>query len=209
MKILIADDHAVVREGLKQILTGVPGVIKIEGVSNGLEVIDKVKINDYDVIVLDISMPGKSGLDVLKEIKVIKPKIPVLMLSIYPEGQYALRVLKAGAAGYLTKESATEELVTAVEKVYNGQKYITPALAEKLADEFSLVTDKLPHESLSDREFEVFKMIAQAKTLKEIAESLYISVKTVSTYKSRIFEKMNMNSNSEITQYAIDNGLIT
>lgn len=208
MKILIADDHAVVREGLKQILSGIPGTTQIDGVTDGFEVLDKISACDYDVIILDISMPGKSGLEVLKEIKLSKPNIPVLMLSIYPEGQYAIRVLKAGASGYLTKDSATDELVAAVEKVLSGGKYITPSLAERLASDFSLNSDKLPHEYLSDREFEIFKMIASAKSLKEIAESLFISAKTVSTYKARIYEKMNMESNAEIAHYAIKNGLI-
>lgn len=208
MKILIADDHVVVREGLKQILMALPTVTQIEDAADGLEVLDKVSNNDYDVIVLDISMPGKSGLEVLKEIKILKPQIPVLMLSIYPEGQYAVRVLKAGAAGYLTKESAAEEVVEAVEKVYNGHKYITPSLAEKLADGYLFDSDKPPHEKLSDREFEVFKKIAAGMAIKNIAEELFISVKTVSTYKARIYEKMNMSSNAELTQYAINYGLI-
>ncbi len=207
MNILIADDHAVVREGLKQILTGVSGVTEIDGVADGNELMEKIKEKDYDVVVLDISMPGKSGLEVLKELKIVKPKLPVLMLSIYPEGQYAVRVLKAGASGYLTKDSASEELVTAVEKIYSGQKYITPSLAEKLAD-FSWGGDKLPHEKLSDREFEVFKMFAAGKTVKEIADNMFISVKTVSTYKVRIFEKMNLESRADITSYAIKNKLI-
>ena len=207
MKILIADDHAVVREGLKQILTGVPGVTEIDGVANGNELLKKIKGEDYDVVILDISMPGKSGLEVLKELKIVKPKLPVLMLSIYPETQYAVRVLKAGASGYLTKDSASEELVNAVEKIYLGQKYITPSLAEKLAD-FSWEGNILPHEKLSDREFEVFKMMAAGKTVKEIAEKLFISVKTVSTYKVRIFEKMNLESRADITSYAINNKLI-
>ncbi len=207
MKILIADDHAVVREGLKQILTGVPGVKEIDDARDGFELLEKVKEKNYDIVVLDISMPGKSGLEVLKELKTLKPKLPILILSIYPEGQYAVRVLKAGASGYLTKDSASEELVNAVEKIYLGQKYITPSLAEKLAD-FSWEGDKLPHEKLSDREFEVFKMIAAGKTVKEIADDLFISVKTVSTYKIRVFEKMNVESRAEITSYAINNKLI-
>lgn len=207
MKILIADDHAVVREGLKRILTGVSGVTEIDGVADGNELIERIKKKDYDVVVLDISMPGKSGLEVLKELKIVKPKLPVLMLSIYPEGQYAVRVLKAGASGYLTKDSASEELVTAVEKINLGQKYITLSLAEKLAD-FSWGGEKLPHEKLSDREFEVFKMFAAGITVKKIADNLFISVKTVSTYKVRIFEKMNLESRADITSYAINNKLI-
>ncbi|MCH6576110.1 MAG: response regulator transcription factor [Bacteroidetes bacterium] len=207
MKILIADDHAVVRAGLKQILTGVSGVTEIDGVADGDEVMEKIKEKDYDVVVLDISMPGKSGLEVLKELKTAKPKLPVLMLSMYAEGQYAVRVLKAGASGYLTKDSASEELVNAVEKIYLGRKYITPSLAEKLAD-FSWEGDKFPHEKLSDREFNVFKMIASGNTVKEVAANLCLSVKTVSTYKARIHEKMKLETRVDITSYAIKNKLI-
>ena len=207
MKILIADDHAVVRAGLKQILTGVSGVTEIDGVADGDEVMEKIKEKDYDVVVLDISMPGKNGLEVLKQLKSAKPKLPVLMLSMYAEGQYAVRVLKAGASGYLTKDSASEELVNAVEKIYLGRKYITPSLAEKLAD-FSWEGDKFPHEKLSDREFNVFKMIASGNTVKEVAANLCLSVKTVSTYKARIYEKMKLQSRVDITSYAIKNKLI-
>lgn len=207
MKILIADDHAVVRAGLKQILTGVSGVTEIDGVADGDEVMEKIKEKDYDVVVLDISMPGKNGLEVLKQLKSAKPKLPVLMLSMYAEGQYAVRVLKAGASGYLTKDSASEELVNAVEKIYLGRKYITPSLAEKLAD-FSWEGDKFPHEKLSDREFNVFKMIASGNTLKEVAANLCLSVKTVSTYKARIHEKMKLETRVDITSYAIKNKLI-
>jgi len=207
MKILIADDHAVVRAGLKQILTGVSGVTEIDGVADGDEVMEKIKEKDYDVVVLDISMPGKNGLEVLKQLKSAKPKLPVLILSMYAEGQYAVRVLKAGASGYLTKDSASEELVNAVEKIYLGRKYITPSLAEKLAD-FSWEGDKFPHEKLSDREFNVFKMIASGNTLKEVAANLCLSVKTVSTYKARIHEKMKLETRVDITSYAIKNKLI-
>ncbi len=207
MKILIADDHAVVRAGLKQILTGVLGVTEIDGVADGDEVMEKIKEKDYDVVVLDISMPGKNGLEVLKQLKSAKPKLPVLMLSMYAEGQYAVRVLKAGASGYLTKDSASEELVNAVEKIYLGRKYITPSLAEKLAD-FTWEGDKFPHERLSDREFNVFKMIASGNTVKEVAANLCLSVKTVSTYKVRIYEKMKLESRVDITSYAIKNKLI-
>ncbi len=207
MKILIADDHAVVRAGLKQILTGVSGVTEIDGVADGDEVMEKIKEKDYDVVVLDISMPGKNGLEVLKQLKSAKPKLPVLMLSMYAEGQYAVRVLKAGASGYLTKDSASEELVNAVEKIYLGRKYITPSLAEKLAD-FTWEGDKFPHERLSDREFNVFKMIASGNTVKEVAANLCLSVQTVSTYKARIYEKMKLETRVDITSYAIKNKLI-
>jgi DNA-binding NarL/FixJ family response regulator len=160
------------------------------------------------VVVLDISMPGKSGLDVLKEIKAIKQNISVLILSIHPEEQYAVRALKAGASGYITKDSAPEELVTAVKRIMEGRKYISQSLAEKLAGSYDITSPKLPHEILSDREFEVFKMIASGNTVSNIAESLFLSAKTISTYQSRIYEKTGLKSRSEITLYAIKNGLI-
>jgi DNA-binding NarL/FixJ family response regulator len=185
-----------------------PGIRNVEEVNDGNELIERIKKEDFNFVILDISMPGKNGLDVLKEIKIIKPQIPVLILSIHPEEQYAIRALKAGAAGYLTKDSAPEELVTAIQKVLTGRKYITQSLAEKLAYNFNADSDKLPHEYLSDREFEVFKLIASGKTITNIAEKLHLSVKTVSTYRVRISEKTNLKSRSEITLYAIKNGLI-
>lgn len=164
--------------------------------------------NDYDVILLDISMPGRSGLDVLKELKGQKPKLSVLVLSIHPEEQYAVRVLKAGASGYLTKESAQDELISAIQKVSTGRKYISASLAERLALDLEMDAERPLHESLSDREYRVMCMIASGKTVKKIAEELFLSVKTVSTYRARLLDKMRMKSNAELTYYAIKHRLI-
>ena len=208
MNILIADDHSVVRAGLKQILSGISDVDIVDEASNARETIDKIRKNSYSVVVLDISMPGKSGLDALKEIKSEWPDLPVLILSMYPEDQYAIRVLKSGASGYLTKESAPEELVTAVRTVAKGRKYISPSLAEKMASYLDLDGKKEPHEMLSDREYQVLCMIASGKTVSEIADKLSLSVKTISTYRSRILEKMQLKNSAELTTYAIQNHLI-
>ncbi|HYA11401.1 MAG TPA: response regulator transcription factor [Thermodesulfovibrionales bacterium] len=208
IKILIADDHAIVREGLKQILSESPDLVVVAEASTGQEVIDKVGKNDLDLVVLDISMPGRGGMDILKEVKSLKPKLPVLILSMYPEEQYAVRVLKSGASGYLTKESAPVELVKAIRQISQGKKYISPSLAEKLAVDLEVSSDKLPHETLSDREYQVMCMIASGKTLKEIADELSLSIKTISTYRSRILEKMNMRTNAELTHYAVKNRLV-
>ncbi len=205
MKIIIADDHAVVRKGLRQILLEMSGVKVVEEVDNGPALIERITNDSFDFVVLDISMPGQSGLQALKEVRDRKPKLPVLILSIHPEEQYALRALKGGASGYITKDSAPEELVKAIQKILSGHKYISPSIMDKLADNFS---DKLPHELLSDREYEVFALIAIGKTVTNIADELSLSVKTVSTYRSRIYEKMNMKSRTELTIYAIQNELI-
>ncbi len=205
MKIIIADDHAVVRKGLKQILTEMSGVTLVEEVNNSMALIERITKVNFDFVILDISMPGHSGLLALKEIKNLKPKLPVLILSMHPEEQYALRALRDGASGYITKDSAPEELVTAIQKILSGHKYITQSLVDKLVNNFG---DKLPHELLSDREYEVFSMIAVGKTMTDIADELSLSVKTVSTYRSRIYDKMNMKSRTEITLYAIQNKLI-
>ncbi len=207
-RVLVADDHAVVREGLKQVLAEIPGKVVTDEASNGQEVLDKVWKNNYDVVVLDISMPGRSGLDILKEIKNHKPRLPVLVLSMYPEEQYAVRVLKAGAAGYLTKESASTELMAAMQKVLQGKKYISTSLAERLAFDLERDTEKAVHEELSDREYQVMCLIASGKTVKEIAEELSLSVKTISTYRTRILEKMDMKNNAELTHYAIHHQLV-
>lgn len=207
LRILIADDHAIVRKGLKQILEETSDMAVTDEASTGQDTLDKIRKNEYDVVVLDISMPGKSGLDILREVKTEKPTLPILILSMYPEEQYAVRMLKGGAAGYLTKESAPEELVAAIRKVSLGRKYITHSLAEKLAFDLERNSDKKPHELLSNREFQVLCMIASGKTIKEIGESLFLSVKTISTYRSRILEKLKLKNNVEITHYAIKNGL--
>ncbi|OGW52471.1 MAG: DNA-binding response regulator [Nitrospirae bacterium RBG_13_43_8] len=208
IKILIADDHAIVREGLKQILSESPDLVVVAEASTGQEVLEKIGKNDLDLIVLDIAMPGRGGLDILKEIKSQRPRLSVLMLSMYPEEQYAVRVLKSGASGYLTKESAPAELVKAIRQISQGKKYISPSLAEKLAIDLEISPDRPPHETLSDREYQVMCMIASGKTLREIADGLSLSIKTISTYRSRILEKMNMKTNAELTHYAIKNRLV-
>ncbi|MEK6777740.1 MAG: response regulator transcription factor [bacterium] len=208
IRILIADDHEVVRRGLKQILAETPDMVVTDEAARGEEVLDKVSSKDFDVVLLDISMPGKTGLEVMKQLRSIRPQLPVLVLSIYPEEQYAVRVLKAGASGYLTKESAPEELISAIRKVSSGRKYITPSLAEKLAQQLDYTSERPLHETLSDREYQVMVMIASGKAVKNMAESLSLSVKTVSTYRSRILEKMGMKSNAELIRYAIQNNLL-
>ena len=199
IKILIADDHPIIREGLKQIVSETSDIVVTGEASDAQETLDKVWRNSYDLVVLDISMPGRSGLDVLKQLKKGKTKTPVLVLSMHPEEQYAVRVLKAGASGYLTKESAPDELISAVRKISSGGIYVSSSLAERLA--FYLEDDvKMPfHESLSDREYQVMCMIASGKTVKGIADELSLSVKTISTYRSRILKKMRMKSNGNET----------
>ncbi len=208
IRILIADDHAIVREGLKQILSESPDMRVVAEASTGREVLENISNNDFDIVILDIGMPGRGGLDILKEVKSQNPKLPVLILSMYPEEQYAVRVLKSGASGYLTKESAPGELIKAIRQISQGKKYISASLAEKLAVDLEMSPDKPPHEILSDREYQVMCMIASGKTLKEIADGLSLSIKTISTYRSRILEKMNMKTNAELTHYAIKNRLV-
>jgi two-component system, NarL family, invasion response regulator UvrY len=208
MNILIADDHAIVRKGLIQLLReGYPAVNIFEAV-NSAEAIDVTRTNQLDVILLDISMPGRNGIETLKQLRVDGVKAPVLMLSMHPEGQYAIRCLKAGASGFINKETATEELLGAVQRVLAGKKYITPAVAEKLAETMSDHGEKPPHESLSDRELQVLNLIASGKTVSEIAEQIFLSVNTISTYRSRILEKLKLSNNAELTRYAIENDLV-
>ena len=208
IRILIADDHRIVREGLKQILAETPDMIVVDEASNGQEVLGKVWENDYDVLLLDISMPGRSGLDILKQLKNERPKLAVLVLSMYSEEQYAIRALRAGASGYMTKESAPDELIEAIRKVSTGRKYISPTVAEKLAVSLEANDERPAHENLSDREYQVMCMIASGKTIKTIADELSLSVKTVSTYRTRILEKMRMKNNAELTHYSIQNRLV-
>ncbi len=208
IKILIADDHRIVREGLKQILAETQDMVVSAEASNVQEVLNNVASNDYDVLLLDISMPGRSGLDILKQLKSERPKLSVLVLSMYSEEQYALRALRAGASGYMTKESAPDELIEAIRKVSTGRKYISPAVAEKLAVSIESSDERPPQETLSDREFQVMCMIASGKTVKAIADELALSIKTVSTYRARILEKMRMKNNAELTHYAIQNKLV-
>lgn len=207
MKILIADDHAIVRKGLKQILIDEEKNFEIDEACNGFEVLEKIVNNRYDILVLDISMPGKSGLDVLKDLRSRGFNIPVLVLSIHAEDQYALRAFRAGASGYVVKNMAPEELVKAVETVHSGKKYITSSLAEKLVEELALDEREL-YKKLSDREFQVFLGIVQGKSSKELGDELNLSIKTISTYRSRILEKMGMNNNIELTRYAVNTGII-
>lgn len=208
LRILIADDHTVVRRGLKQILLDeFPGA-KIEEVPDAEGLIKKVMQGKWDIVVSDLSMPGRSGLDALQQIKISHPSLPVLILSIHPEEQYALRALKAGAAGYLSKDTAPDELVKAVQKVLLGKKYISQSIAEKLANTLSAKADKFLHENLSNREFDVMKLLANGKSVSDIADILSLSVTTVSTYRARVMTKMNLKSNSDLTKYAIENKLI-
>lgn len=208
LKILVADDHSIVREGLKQILSQVPDIVVAGEASDGNQAVNKARNGDYDLVLLDIVMPGISGLDVLKQLKVEKPDLPILILSMYPEEQYAIRTLKAGASGYLTKESAPEELIGAIRKVCSGGKYVTSSLAEKLVSYLEVDLERPVHDLLSDREFQVVIMIASGKTVTQIADELSLSVKTISTNRSRALRKMGMKTNAEITYYAIKHGLV-
>lgn len=208
IKVIIADDHAFLREGIKKTIQDETDMKVIGEASNANEVLAIMKDSDADVAIIDISMPGKSGLDILKDLKAMKKKFKVLILSMHPEDRFAIRALKAGAVGYLTKESAPDELVKAIRTVLTGRKYVSKALAEKLVDLLSDDKDSLPHEQLSDREYEVFIKISTGKKAVDIADELSISVHTVNTYRARILEKLGLNSNVELTQYAMHNKLI-
>ena len=207
-RIIIADDHPIVRAGMKQIISEASDLMVADEASDGHQLLSKIREENYDVVILDISMPHMDGLDVLKQLKIEKPKLPVIVLSIHPEDQYALRVLKAGASGYVTKASAPDELINAIRKVCWGGKYISPTIAEKLAFQLDANFDKMPHEALSDREYQVLCMLASGKTVTEIADELALSVKTVSTYRARVLEKMDMKNNAELIHYAVQNKLV-
>jgi DNA-binding NarL/FixJ family response regulator len=208
IKILIADDHPLVREGLKQIISGLTDMVVVDEASNGSEVLEKTSKNNYDVAVLDISMPDNNGVDIIEQVKARKPELNILVLSIYPEEQYAVRAFKAGANGYLTKESTPEELIAAIRKVSLGRKYVSTSFAEKLASDLKMDTKQPLHKMLSNREFQVMSMIASGKTIKEIAEKMSLSAKTISTYRTRILEKMGLKNNAEIIRYGIKHGLV-
>jgi two-component system, NarL family, invasion response regulator UvrY len=208
IRVLIADDHPIVREGLKQVIAKDVDMTVAGEALNGQELLDKVYAQPIDVVVMDFAMPGRNGLDVLKELKRERPKLPVLILSMYPESELAPRVLKAGAAGYMTKESAPKELVQAIRKLHAGGKYVSAALAEKLVVDFATNARSKPHEGLSDREYQVLIMIASGKNVQEVAVELSLSVKTVRTYRDRILEKMQMKNVVELTHYALQYGLI-
>jgi two-component system invasion response regulator UvrY len=208
LRILLADDHSVVRQGLRQILSYALPHATFDEATNAAQVLDFVSNQNWSVLVLDISMPDRSGLEALREIRKARPHLPVIMLSIHPEDQFAVLCLKAGAAGYLTKTSAPEELVKAVQKVVSGGRYVSAGLAEQLASNLDLDTSIPPHRMLSDREYQVMLMIASGRPLKQIAASLWVSIKTVSTYRSRILEKMKAKCNAELTRYALTHHLI-
>jgi DNA-binding NarL/FixJ family response regulator len=208
MRILLADDHSIVRRGLKEIITEEFPDSAVDEATDGQDLMKLVRKEKYDCVISDLSMPGRNGLETLKVLKVEFPQLPVLILSMHPEELYAIRVLKAGASGYLTKDSAPEELVKAIRLILQGRKYITPSLAEKMASNLDADSQKQPHELLSDRELDVMKMIASGKTVSEIATELSLSVNTISTYRARIMEKMGLKTNSELTYYVISNNLI-
>lgn len=208
IRVLIADDHTLVRKGLRQLLLQNRVVGVVDEAKDDKETIAKVSANPYDVVLLDISFPGRSGIEVLKQIRALRPKLPVLILSMHPEEQYAVRALRAGAAGYLTKESAPDELVEAIQKLARGGKYITASLADRLAEEIGEPSEKMPHERLSDREYQVMCLIASGKTVKEIGAELNLSVKTISTHRTRILRKMGMKNNAQLTHYAIKYKLV-
>lgn len=207
-KIIIVDDHMVVRRGLKLILADELLNSEISEATSAEELLQLIRGEKFDLVITDISMQGRSGLELVKQLKIEYPDLPVLILSMHPESQYAIRAIKAGAAGYLTKETAPEELVKAIQQIMLKKKYISSTLADMLADNAWGKTAVIPHELLSDREFEVFKQISVGKSISEIAEMLILSVSTVSTYRSRILEKMKLQTNADLTQYAIEHKLI-
>jgi two-component system invasion response regulator UvrY len=207
IKVFIADDHDVVRQGIKTIISDASDLIVVGEAENGEQALKKMQGLDIDVVILDHDMPKKNGLDTLIELKVINPRLPVLILSVFPEDHYGIRFLKAGASGYLGKSNVTQQLVEAIRRVANGGKYISPNLADKLVSGLNKDTDKLPHENLTDREFQVFNLLAAGNRLKEIAEELHLSINTISTYRGRILEKMEMKTNAELIHYAIKNNL--
>ena len=208
IRVLVADDHAVVRRGVIQILAEEPDLVVAGEASTGRETLQAVQESRFDIVVLDMALPDGTGLEVLAQLHSLKPELRVLFLSVYPEEQYAVRALKSGAAGYLTKESAPAELVTAIRTIAQGRKYVTQTLAERLATLLEPAAARLPHESLSDREYQVMCLLGVGKTISEIAGELALSVKTVSTYRVRILEKLNLSNTAEIVRYAIQRGLI-
>ncbi|MCC5835612.1 MAG: response regulator transcription factor [Opitutales bacterium] len=208
MKILVVDDHAVVRKGLKRILTDAFTNLIFREAGSAQEAIDLIWKERWDVVILDIKLPGRSGIEVLTESRKIRPGLPVLIFSMHPEDQFAIRMLKSGAAGYLMKETAPEVLVAAINKVLTGRRYISPSLSERMADYLEIDFQKPLHDQLSNREFQVMQLIASGQSVGEISEVLKLSAKTISTYRTRIMEKMSMHSNAELTRYVIDNQLI-
>jgi DNA-binding NarL/FixJ family response regulator len=207
INVLIADDHAIVRQGLKQILSETEDMLVTGEADDGAEALGLARQQPWDVFLLDVSMPNRNGIDTLKQLKKEFPRLPVLILSMHPEEQYAVRALKAGASGYLTKQSAPEQLVNAIRQVASGKKYLSPAVAQQLANAISEDTEKSPHERITDREYQVLVMIAGGKTLTQIAETLNLGVATVSTYRARLLEKMGLRSTAELIRYGLEHGL--
>jgi DNA-binding NarL/FixJ family response regulator len=207
VKILVADDHPIVRRGLEQILSEDPSLVVAGEASDGPEVMAKVRAGDYDLVLLDISMPGQDGLTVLRQLKDEKPGLAVLVMSVHPENQYAVRALKAGALGYITKDSAPQELITAIRAAVAGRKYVSSSLAQDLATQLANPGEKSPHEALSDREFSILRLIASGKAKRDIARELFLSPKTVSTYRSRLMRKMGLKTDADIIRYVLDNKL--
>jgi two-component system invasion response regulator UvrY len=208
MRILICDDHPIVRKGLRELLEEEPAPVTVGEASSANEALELARKQPWDIVVLDITMPGRGGLDVLKELRHERPNVPVLVLSVHPAEQYAVRVLRAGASGYLTKESAPEELLNAIRRILRGGHYISPSVGETLAADLGRPAEELPHHGLSDREFEIMRMLASGKRASEIAEEVFLSVKTVSTYRVRILRKLNLRTTAEIMRYAIKHGLV-
>ena len=205
-RILLADDHRIIRIGLVQILKDEYPFVDITEVGDGESLIKEVSLHDYDLVISDLDMPGRSGLEALEQLRLLKPSLPVLILSIYPEELYAIRVLKAGASGFMNKNAAPDELINAVQRILSGKKYITPDIGEKLLENNG--TDKQPHETLTNREFEIFKLLAAGKTLTQIADALSLALTTVSTHRGRILKKLGVENNSELTRYAIAYGVM-
>jgi DNA-binding NarL/FixJ family response regulator len=208
IRIVLADDHTIVREGLKQVLSAAPDLSIVGEAQNGHEVLQRVRELEFDVLLLDMSMPGRSGIELIKQVRGEKPKLRILVLSMHQEPQYAVRAIKAGASGYLTKESASAQLVSAIRKVAGGGAFITDAVAEQLALGAMPQTEGPPHNALSDREFQVFRLLVSGKTVSDIAAELSVSVKTVSTHKARIMQKMSMSNPAELIRYALRHRLI-
>lgn len=208
MKILIVDDHMLVRQGLKQILAEEFPNVEFGEAATAAEALQCVQKNTWDIVLLDLNMPDRGGLDVLVDLKLLQPSMPILVLSMHPEAEFAVRVLKAGAAGYLTKQSAAEEMVTAIRKAVAGGRYITASLAEQLASDIAEGSTSLPHESLSNREFQTLRLLASGKSVKEIGGMLNLSGKTVSTYRARILEKLQLKSTVDLARYAMEHGLV-
>ncbi|MFZ1180040.1 MAG: response regulator transcription factor [Herbaspirillum sp.] len=208
IKVAIADDHAIVREGLKQICNSTRDIVVVGSAENGLEAVKLCRLDNCDVLLLDIVLPDRSGIDVLKQIKKEMPKLPVLILSIHREDQYAIRALKAGAAGFLNKQAVSTDLLNAIRQAAAGRKYISPSLAQSLADQIGVDHEAPPHTTLSDREYQTMVMIASGKTVSDIAAELSLSVKTISMYRSRLLAKMKLRHNAELTHYALKNDLV-